>query len=156
MASRLLEPATFAIQPHQVAPELERRVRSAAGADVNWDAVGAVAEVLGGVATVATLAYLALQIRQSSAATRAQIRQSIADSQIHYLNSRSTDPFLRRATQDALAGRELDEGDAAAIRVHSGHVRRSMEPRVRRGGGALPLRTDEPRLGRHASVDAFD
>lgn len=85
---------------------------------MNWDAIGAVAEVLGGVATVATLAYLALQIRQSSAATRAQIRQSIADSQIHYLNSRSTDPFLRRATQDAFAGHEMDDGDTVALRVH--------------------------------------
>ncbi len=57
---------------------------------MNWDAVGAVAELIGGVATVATLAYLATQIRQATAATRAEIRQSIADSQIHYLNSRAT------------------------------------------------------------------
>jgi hypothetical protein len=66
---------------------------------LNWDAVGALAELLGAAATVATLAYLALQIRQSSATSRAQIRQSIADSQIHYVNSRAIDPFLRRATQ---------------------------------------------------------
>ena len=65
---------------------------------MNWDAVGALAELLGAVATVAMLAYLAVQIRQASATARAQIRQSIADSQINYLNSRATDPFLRRAS----------------------------------------------------------
>jgi hypothetical protein len=85
---------------------------------VNWDAVGAVAELLGGVATVATLAYLAVQIRQATAATRAEIRQSIADSQIHYLNARAIDPFLRRATQKALSGSELDEEERFGLRVH--------------------------------------
>ena len=33
---------------------------------MNWDAVGAIAELLGALATVATLAYLAVQIRQNS------------------------------------------------------------------------------------------
>ena len=38
---------------------------------MNWDAVGAIAELLGGVATVATLAYLAVQIRQNTKSVRA-------------------------------------------------------------------------------------
>ena len=33
---------------------------------INWDAVGAVAELAGAMAVVATLGYLALQIRQNS------------------------------------------------------------------------------------------
>ena len=33
---------------------------------MNWDAIGASAELLGALATVATLAYLALQIRQNT------------------------------------------------------------------------------------------
>lgn len=85
---------------------------------MNWDAVGSVAELLGGIATVATLAYLAIQIRQANAATRAEIRQSIADSQIHYLNSRAIDPFLRRVTQKSLSGLELDEEERFGLRVH--------------------------------------
>lgn len=85
---------------------------------MNWDAVGAVAELVGGVATVATLAYLALQIRQSAAATRAGIRQSIADSQIQYLNLRATDPLLRRASQKALSGHELEAEEFLGLRVH--------------------------------------
>ncbi len=38
--------------------------------DINWDAVGAGAEVLGATATVVTLAYLALQIRQGNKMAR--------------------------------------------------------------------------------------
>jgi hypothetical protein len=85
---------------------------------MNWDAVGAVAELLGGVATVATLAYRAVQIRQATAATRAEIRQSIADSQIHYLNLRAIDPFLRRTTQKAISGNELDAEERFGLRAH--------------------------------------
>jgi hypothetical protein len=40
---------------------------------MNWDAIGAVAELIAAVATVATLAYLALQIRQSNKITRISI-----------------------------------------------------------------------------------
>jgi hypothetical protein len=48
--------------------------------DVNWEAVGAVAEMLGAVATVATLGYLALQVRQNTrvaktSATNARVDQ---------------------------------------------------------------------------------
>lgn len=85
---------------------------------MSWDAIGAVAELLGAVATVATLAYLAVQIRQSSSAARAQIRQSIADSQIHYINSRAADPFLRRATFKLYTGQELDPEESYGVQVH--------------------------------------
>ena len=57
--------------------------------------LGNIGEFVGALAVLVTLAYLALQIRQSSATTRAQIRQSLADSQIQYLNARATGPFLR-------------------------------------------------------------
>jgi len=96
-----------------------RRFRWTAGVEVNWDAVSAVAELAGAVATVATLAYLAVQIRQASATSRAQIRQSIADSQIHYVNSRAIDPFLRRATQKLFySGEALDAEELYGVRVH--------------------------------------
>jgi len=37
---------------------------------MNWDAIGALGEVLGAIAVLATLYYLARQIRQSTVATR--------------------------------------------------------------------------------------
>lgn len=85
---------------------------------MNWDAIGAAAELLGGIATIATLAYLAMQIRQATAATRAEIRQSMADSQIQYLNSRAIDPFLRGATHNMLLGSELDGEERLGFRIH--------------------------------------
>ena len=43
---------------------------------MNWDAIGAIAELLGGLATVATLVYLARQIRESGRSTRLAAMQS--------------------------------------------------------------------------------
>lgn len=47
---------------------------------MNWDAIGAIAEVCGALAVLATLIYLALQIKQQSEVTRAQVHQQRADS----------------------------------------------------------------------------
>lgn len=55
--------------------------------ELNWDAVGAIAESLGVVAVLLTLAYLAVQIRQNAQSldrqsdiARAQTQQNRADS----------------------------------------------------------------------------
>ena len=47
---------------------------------MNWDAVGAIGEIVGALAVVATLGYLASQIRQTRKATLAEIYQSRAHS----------------------------------------------------------------------------
>jgi len=41
---------------------------------MNWDAIGAIGEVLGAVAVVATLFYLAIQIRQNSRSVEQSVR----------------------------------------------------------------------------------
>ena len=41
---------------------------------MNWDAIGAVGEVIGALAVVATLFYLVIQVRQSRQATEANTR----------------------------------------------------------------------------------
>jgi hypothetical protein len=43
---------------------------------MNWDAIGAMAELLGGLATVATLVYLARQIRENGRSTRLAAMQT--------------------------------------------------------------------------------
>jgi len=49
---------------------------------VNWDAIGAIAEVIGLVAIIASLIYVAIQIRQNTAITRANIiNETNADAQ---------------------------------------------------------------------------
>ena len=45
---------------------------------MNWDAIGAVGEIIGAVAVVVSLAYLAMQIRQNSRIVAANTFQSIS------------------------------------------------------------------------------
>lgn len=47
---------------------------------MNWEAVSAIAEVVGVIAIVVSLIYVAVQIRQSTKVARAATRQAIADS----------------------------------------------------------------------------
>ena len=44
---------------------------------MNWDAIGAVGEIVGALAVVVTLIYLAVQTRHSAAATQRQIMQAM-------------------------------------------------------------------------------
>ncbi len=46
---------------------------------MNWDAVGAVGEIVGACAVVGTLAYLSIQIRQASRTNQAQTFQALMD-----------------------------------------------------------------------------
>ena len=43
---------------------------------MNWEAIGAVGEVLGAIGVIATLGYLAVQIRRNTTAMRAESRRS--------------------------------------------------------------------------------
>ena len=47
---------------------------------MNWEAIGAVGEILGAAGVIITLIYLASQIRQNTRATRSQSVQSLAES----------------------------------------------------------------------------
>ena len=46
---------------------------------MNWEAIGVIAEVVGAVAVVATLTYLAVQIRQNTQVTKASTAQQMTD-----------------------------------------------------------------------------
>ena len=45
---------------------------------MNWDAIGAIGEIVGALAVLATLIYLAIQVRQNSVLQRAQTHQQLA------------------------------------------------------------------------------
>ena len=70
---------------------------------MNWEAAGAIGEILAAIGVIVTPIYLAIQIRQNSKATTANIRQSLAEQQIHFINSRATDPFLRNPIEKVYA-----------------------------------------------------
>jgi hypothetical protein len=49
---------------------------------MNWEAVGAVAEILWVLAVLSTLVYVALQIQQNTKMMKANIRQARSDSSV--------------------------------------------------------------------------
>lgn len=46
---------------------------------MNWDAIGAIGEIIGAVAVVASLAYVALQIRHNTTALQSTNRQALVE-----------------------------------------------------------------------------
>jgi len=76
---------------------------------VNWSAVEAISQLLGALAVVASLVYVAAQIRQNTTAIRSDTIQAIAD-QANQLNmALATDEHLPRlmvAMFESDAGRE--------------------------------------------------
>ena len=64
---------------------------------MNWDALGAIGEIIGAIAVVATLAYLAQQIRYSSKIATAQMVKDAKSASSNLLNVLATDPDLTRS-----------------------------------------------------------
>jgi len=57
---------------------------------MNWEMIGAVGEILGAAAVIATLAYLSRQIRASTQATRRAAMQEILDQTGYFLDNLSS------------------------------------------------------------------
>ena len=53
---------------------------------MNWEAVGSAAELVGAIAVVLSLVYVAMQLRTSMLATRSAVRQASADRMINTLS----------------------------------------------------------------------
>lgn len=61
---------------------------------MNWEAFGAIGEILGAIGVVASLFYVGRQVKQSSRATREQTFESIANTLNVTANSAAQDPVL--------------------------------------------------------------
>ncbi len=61
---------------------------------MNWDALGALAELAGAVGVIASLVYLASQIRQNTRAVRSATYQSLTDSSMSFSALVAGDPIL--------------------------------------------------------------
>jgi hypothetical protein len=79
---------------------------------MNWDAIGAIAELLGAIGVIASLVYLATQIRQNTRSVQGAAYQSLVVGQ-QALQSVSYDSetaeIIRRGMQD---GSQLSETEA--------------------------------------------
>jgi hypothetical protein len=73
---------------------------------VNWEMLGAIAEVVGALTVVATLGYLAVQIRANTAAMRREAEQEGFDGTRATLGQIAVDRDLARVFRTGLAGME--------------------------------------------------
>ena len=79
---------------------------------MNWEAIGAVAEILGAVAVVASLVYLGRQIHQSNAQSQADARYSFLDAYGQLNLTVAEDRDLASVFRRGLQGLDLDEDEA--------------------------------------------
>ncbi|MEH6552431.1 MAG: hypothetical protein V7744_20845 [Pseudomonadales bacterium] len=66
---------------------------------MNWEVIGVISETVGAVAVVATLAYLAVQIRASNRAAKNTLTQELQDTMkiVFYKNHDEAELFLKAA-----------------------------------------------------------
>ena len=78
---------------------------------MNWEAVGAIGEILGAAGVIVTLGYLAAQIRANTRQSRAAMTQSIVDgvNGVHnavMVNPQLADVYVRAGNQEELTESE--------------------------------------------------
>jgi hypothetical protein len=80
---------------------------------VNWDAIGAVGEVLGALAVIGTLLYLALQVRMSNRYERANHLDIHMDRIRSFRMEIAASADLSRIWSSGLSGNQLSDEDSA-------------------------------------------
>lgn len=78
---------------------------------MNWDAIGAIAEIIGATAVVITLAYLAIQIRNSTRIAKSAARQAIAEMSMAMGTDLVADKSLTAALLKDFKEEDVDEAD---------------------------------------------
>ena len=75
---------------------------------MNWEAIGALAELCGAAAVVVTLVYLALQVRQNNELRRSESRQALVGNDVASLaaNLEHTDVFAKYVSEQMLSPEE--------------------------------------------------
>jgi hypothetical protein len=86
---------------------------------MNWEALGAIGEIVGAVAVVVTLGYLAVQIRQNTSSVRASTFQESATRAADLTRAIAEQKELARILLTGLGGLEQLEDDADRLRFVS-------------------------------------
>lgn len=90
---------------------------------MNWDAVGAIAELLGATGVIATLVYLTTQIRQNTRALKASSMDSSTQSANDLRSSMFTNPDVVAVYYRGLANpADLDPIERERFRLIMGNV----------------------------------
>lgn len=78
---------------------------------MNWEAIGAVGEVIGAFGVIASLGYLAVQIRQNTSSVRASTLQDMNEASTSFLDLMASDEDLGRIFMSG--GHDLETLSAA-------------------------------------------
>ena len=82
---------------------------------MNWEAVGAVAELLGAIGVIASLFYLASQIRRNSESVEAATARALTDATQMRLLAAAQNRTLAEGYNKAVRGDDLSEAYQALI-----------------------------------------
>lgn len=74
---------------------------------MNWEAIGAVGEILGAATVIATLFYLARQVRHATSVAQASARQAISQMNVDAWDTSVDSSVLSRALSKLPLGEEL-------------------------------------------------
>jgi len=98
---------------------------------MNWDAISAIAELLGALAVIVTLIYLAVQLRQQNTVTKAQIEQQRADSVIQLATVLSVTEnrilYTKVVLDRGLTAADLSEEENIHLRIILSPLRANFE-----------------------------
>jgi hypothetical protein len=74
---------------------------------MNWEAFGAVAEMLGSLTVIGTIFYLAIQVKHSTSVSKASARQLVSQMSVDAIAITLDSQILSRASMKATSGEEL-------------------------------------------------
>ena len=94
---------------------------------MNWEAISAIADILGAIAVVITLIYLALQVRQNTQATRASTRHAVTESIMGPPNNFLQNESFRKSFLAHLNGEDLDTEQAFQLHIYGYITMKSWE-----------------------------
>jgi hypothetical protein len=86
---------------------------------MNWDAIGAIGELIGASAVVATLAYLAYQTRENTHALKSQTRSSITDQVLNIQTTLFQTPPYLEAMRKVRDGGTLNESESIYLNMEA-------------------------------------
>lgn len=89
---------------------------------MNWEAIGAVGEMIGGAGVIVTLLYLAVQVRHYTAEMRAAASESVAENLREWLLPMIRDPEVSRIFRTGVEGWEHFGPDEKARFFHIAFV----------------------------------
>ena len=84
---------------------------------MNWDAIGALGEVLGAIAVIATLLYLAVQTKHARVAVETAATLGTIEGHSRFRQALMTNPTLSDLLAKANSGTDLTEGEAQRIKM---------------------------------------